>query len=784
VHLGNHRRDLWPPLISALRWRPLLLFGLCFSAIPRSAPASERGLTVWLMPAEQAGPNAPVAGEEIRREIQDFNRRLEGKHVTVLNTLPPLDTQLMVRNPQAGLVNWSWISSQQRTLDALERFAAARSVQVNVRFVTWDQAFAELRSHREEGATNPSPDVAQIGNTWSGNFAAAGLLASRPGAPGNWRTVHNHHALALPFINDVRLLFYWKRRLSRLPSDPALQLDGKSWESIIHSFQAHAEAGDSIALASGLTLNLLHDYASFVWAGGGQFLHSGFRDHVDLTSAAALRVPLLLTRAVHSIDPNSGPRQTVSFPEAPHEEVSRLFVNDAYRATLEPADFISRWYIDFNDKETQKHKKDPSHAVRNFWDYAGVLAPPSGFRGGSELVVMRRSQGSPEEAFNLAEFLATDPQYTEMLAQYGHLPSLREGFGLDLLIRNLAGGNQSKGAEAFEDAAKKAIRNGQSYPDVDSFPTVLESKQVLESLQTIWYRMSDGDEAAVRAAAERCQFVINSSLDWVVSLNNEFRVLLPFLLGATVVAVCVYLWIQHIRNEQRLAVMLYYANVHAVLPSYGIRLIDSVVALRRGRGTLDEFRDRVEAYARHLSGAFYHHTVTMAGALGDEMQGLHASMEACELAHKAKEGAEIVFQAVWMEAPPLLHMDVGPCGQWSVAKLPHLATIILQEWLYNTLKEISIESSIQQTAKATISVSSEGFCIHTPIALDQKHVEAFNRRPKRIINFVIGGMGLSLIVNLFWLCYRRRPRMEYSDSERGTRVTFPFPMVRVAKELQ
>ena len=42
-----------------------------------------------------------------------------------------------------------------------------------------------------------------------------------------------------------------------------------------------------------------------------------------------------------------------------------------------------------------------------------------------------------------------------------------------------------------------------------------------------------------------------------------------------------------------------------------------------------------------------------------------------------------------------------------------------------------------------------------------------------------GGMGLRLIVNLLWLGFKKQPHVQYSDTMRGTRVTFPFPMERL-----
>jgi hypothetical protein len=78
------------------------------------------------------------------------------------------------------------------------------------------------------------------------------------------RTVRKQRAAALPYINDARLLFFWKRRFSQPPSSPEFRLDGESWDKIIESCQRQGDTGDSIALAAGLTLNLLHDYASCV----------------------------------------------------------------------------------------------------------------------------------------------------------------------------------------------------------------------------------------------------------------------------------------------------------------------------------------------------------------------------------------------------------------------------------------------------------------------------------------------------------------------------------------
>jgi len=64
--------------------------------------------------------------------------------VRVLNTLPPLDQQLIVWNSAFAVPNWAWVKNQTETIEALRRFATEQNTRIDVRFVTWDRAFADL----------------------------------------------------------------------------------------------------------------------------------------------------------------------------------------------------------------------------------------------------------------------------------------------------------------------------------------------------------------------------------------------------------------------------------------------------------------------------------------------------------------------------------------------------------------------------------------------------------------------------------------------------------------
>ena len=122
-----------------------------------------------------------------------------------------------------------------------------------------------------------------------------------------------------------------------------------------------------------------------------------FGTRLSLSSQSALSVPVYL--AEHSSVPfskNEG-RQLISFPEATHEEEVRTFVNGGYRATLEPASFMSRWAYDFDGRQQNTDK------AKRFWDYAAAVIPPGNYLGGGEFVVLSKKP-DPEVAFKLADF--------------------------------------------------------------------------------------------------------------------------------------------------------------------------------------------------------------------------------------------------------------------------------------------------------------------------------------------------------------------------------------------
>jgi signal transduction histidine kinase len=242
-------------------------------------------------------------------------------------------------------------------------------------------------------------------------------------------------------------------------------------------------------------------------AGGNQsVLHKDlFGTRLSLSSESALNVPIYLAEQSVSSGKGEG-RQLVSFPEATHEEETRTFVNGGYRATLEPASFMTRWAYDFYERQRKTDKP------KRFWDYAAAVVPPGNFLGGGEFVVLS-AKPDPEMAFKLADFLATDPEYTAMLGGAGFLASGKPGHGTDALVASLIKGEGDvQDARIFGETVRKAIDQGHRVPDFDRWGLVIENPTTLDKLQRVWRRMAEGDVAGVRQEAKEVDWSVNSQV--------------------------------------------------------------------------------------------------------------------------------------------------------------------------------------------------------------------------------------------------------------------------------
>jgi ABC-type glycerol-3-phosphate transport system substrate-binding protein len=531
----------------------VLLFTLALCSIPaRPGEAdSSPGLTIWLIPSEGPDESSPVVGSSVIEQIEVFNRKYgKERQVTVLNTtVPLLLDQLVAWNPDYAVPTWPIIKGQTQTLDAISRFAATHNVHINVRFVSWGKIFEDLNSARDGNASEQvyAPDVAQVGSTWIAYFAQNGLLLPQTEvSEGNmkWRSIPGVPQASLKLTTDVRLLFYWKRRLTDAPTVPPFTPNTTSWPLAITSIKDHLLStrlvlSQPMVIPIGLSQNLLHDYIPLIWFAGGEFLKTG-PERVDLTSATALAIPTLIAQNTVFRDAKQQSHRFIAFPEIGHDEAARYFITGDYLATLEPAAFVKRWY----DQFARHTGTDPSSSLStvDFWDYADAETPPVAFKGGSDLIVMRGAR-VPELASKLMRFLATDDAYTKTLSALGFLPAQRHDFGIDILMSTLGvqpeTAKEHPGATKFANVLRRALSESREYPSSSSWPTELESREVLEAMQRLWRRIGESDEsgmslARIKAAAAEAELIINRRINWQTKMWENWKGALPFVLIAVV----------------------------------------------------------------------------------------------------------------------------------------------------------------------------------------------------------------------------------------------------------
>jgi hypothetical protein len=755
----------------------VILACILSGGVEAAAQTGPRHISVWLIPSENAGPNDIAQSENIPAQLDALRASLRPTRLRLLNVEDPLAMKLRSWNPEFNVPNFQWVANQKRTIAALERFADANDVQVVCRFVTWDEAFGLLSANATEGP-DAVPDVMQIGTSWAGYFAAHHLIRSRTNWQndrGNWRDVLGVPASALPYTNDVRLLFYWKRLPSAPPSSPALELNASSWAAILDSLSKGTAIGETAAFPTGVTLNLLHDYASLVWAGPTQRLVSTglVGPSINLSGNDALTVPEFLASHARIQVRKGEYRRLISFPESSHEEVSRTFVNGGYRVTTEPANFIGRWAEDFEERQNTEAPRGAPR--RRFWDYAAAVAPPGGFRGGSELAVSASAQDAGM-AFRLADFLDTDSAYTEMLAQAGHLPAGRPGYGIDALTDSLAMTGDDEGAHAFSLEVQKAIDQGHKYPDLENWPTVVENRVVLEKLQLVWRRMAEGDVAGMRRAAEETDWEINSQIYGPSRVKKALLQSWPLFLVAAVLGGGYVLWSywQRNRSYRQLTILihLYRASRHESPQFLGDNLRGLVAAEMESDERTKKLSELAVLYSEHL----VPHMRKLMDALVDEVQESTGSgskrlrVPMGEIAHRAREGALMHFQAFMLMKQSQVSFACSNLDDWVLRRYTSAVVVILQEWIFNCLKMLDGRAS-----SVVISARTGALTVVSPGTLSAMDVKALTGPPSRG-KLKADAHGLVLIRDILYYAFGTRVGIVQEDG--AIQFTLPLPLER------
>jgi ABC-type glycerol-3-phosphate transport system substrate-binding protein len=476
-------------------------------------------------------PEEPAADIDASRpvdvQVEDFNQEFGAScPVSVLNTTElSMRQQLVVWNQEFAVPNWAVVNGQRATLDALLRFAAATHVHVRVFFRTWNHALEDLVVAISGSA---SPDVAQIGSTWVGYLSDSNALLhldSNSQDPASRMVDTSGTVVGFRYITDARLLVFWTRQPYESVDAPPLDIDPRSWNSILESLRSYAMRPRSrpappIVMPVGLTQNVLHDLTPLVRAGGSPLV-TGKRPfrNFDLASKKALATALDISAGAIALDGNGLPHRLVSFPEMTHEEAVQALMRGEFIASVEPVAFLKRWWRDW----TKGAKPRPA---ADFWSHVGAVAPPHTFKGGSDLVALSKSR-HPKEAEALAFFLTHDAAFARKLAEAGNLPPgavdaitpLFESMGI-------AKDSTQKEIVVLRNAVTGALVNGEEYPSIPEWPQAIERGEVLEALQTLWRRIGDhagerGGAKDIESAAHNAEELINTRLNLLTRVTSS-----------------------------------------------------------------------------------------------------------------------------------------------------------------------------------------------------------------------------------------------------------------------
>ncbi len=349
----------------------------------------------------------------------------------------------------------------QQLRPLLDIFERENHIRVNLTGITWPQGWAKIAKF---GIYGHGPDVSSIGTTWIGSLAAMQSLrpftAREVQALGGadaffepvWRTgfLSKNPALwAVPWLGDVMLLYYWEDALRKAGIHDFVS--GFATDAaLVETLEKLQKSGFDYPLAINVNSNsiILHEAAHWVWGAGGNFVSADGKQ-VIFDQPAALQG----LRNYFKLRPFISP-----------ELLDDMHTRSWFSAEKAVVHFAGPWL---------------GSAAENLnWaeNAPGVIALPGPtFVGGSSLVVWQYTI-HPQEAFELVNFLATQPAQAPTSVYRHQVPTRCEALQVPLVE-----------SDPFHRAYfqyLQSIQRGQSFPTMRLWGAIED--QLRAGLGSIW----------------------------------------------------------------------------------------------------------------------------------------------------------------------------------------------------------------------------------------------------------------------------------------------------------
>ncbi len=293
----------------------------------------------------------------------------------------------------------------------IRRYEQSRRSSIQFTVFDWQKIWKELVNI---GIYKRGADLSEVGTTWIGSFVSMNVLRSFSPAeidqiggkaiflPTAWQTtslVGDARVWAIPFLSDVRVIFYWRDMLAKARVEEAIAF--ASFEGIEETFKRLMKVIPSPwAVPTDVTTqDTLHNASSWVWAAGGDFVRADGRKvgFAQPESLAALKAYFGLHRFM---------------PQGTHPLGGNQIV-DLFQKRQVAAILSGPWLLPYLQEQP------------NYDDYAsrvGIALPPGpSFVGGTDLIVWRHARYE-EECIDLIRHLVSPQAQIEFCPASGLLP--------------------------------------------------------------------------------------------------------------------------------------------------------------------------------------------------------------------------------------------------------------------------------------------------------------------------------------------------------------------------
>jgi multiple sugar transport system substrate-binding protein len=297
----------------------------------------------------------------------------------------------------------------------LKRFEQEQRSSVAVSVMDWDTIWRDLVNI---GIYERGADVSEIGTTWLDSLISmnslraftlseisqvGGQTAFLPTAWKNTSLLGDARVLAIPFLSDVRVIFYWRDMLEQ--AGVAEETAFASLEQIEETFERlKAVVPTPWALSTGsATHDTLYSASSWVWATGGEYISPDGRS--TLLGTPEVRSALKAFYGLHRFMPREG------------QPMNGDMVMELFRLRRVAAIMGGPWVLTNVRGQASASNRLPRLGI--------ALPPGPSFVGGMQLVIWRHAR-YVQECIELIRQLTTSETQMACCPTIGMMPARAE----------------------------------------------------------------------------------------------------------------------------------------------------------------------------------------------------------------------------------------------------------------------------------------------------------------------------------------------------------------------